>query len=115
RSRIFVARNVALKQKISFTKLTTHDEVVDWISVAASRRIISCVASDPKHVWEVGLVKNGAVENITKVNSHVDSWQIPQFTVQLWTNKGTSVEGVLEVPHGYDLGSRHPMPLIVKL
>ncbi len=115
RSRIFQAHNVGSAQAVTFDALTRHDEVVDWFSGSTAGTAISCIFSDPQQMWEVGVVDRGAARAVTAVNGYTASWKLPQVLIRKWTNKGTSVEGLLELPYGYDIGHPHPLPMIISL
>jgi dipeptidyl aminopeptidase/acylaminoacyl peptidase len=115
RSRVFVAQNVRFGQDIAYDNLTKHDEVIDWFSASRSGGAISCVVSDPCHVWEIAMLENGAARRISQANAQVESWRIPTVLVKNWKNGATPVEGVLELPFGYEASNSHPLPLIVNL
>ncbi|MEM9016759.1 MAG: prolyl oligopeptidase family serine peptidase, partial [Verrucomicrobiota bacterium] len=55
---------------------------------------------------------------LTRVNPQVDSWILPQVSRYSWMSEdGTELEGILELPPGYDLEAedREPLPLIVAI
>lgn len=57
----------------------------------------------------------GRPQRISHINPHVDQWKIPTVQRYRWKSPdGTEVEGILELPPGYDR-SKGPLPLVVEL
>ena len=79
---------------------------------------LAVVQSDVDHTPDVFLMpaKGGkTARRITRQNPQVDGWKLPQISAVRWKSKdGREVEGILELPPGYDK-SKGPLPLVVEL
>jgi dipeptidyl aminopeptidase/acylaminoacyl peptidase len=53
-------------------------------------------------------------KRLTKINPQIDTWKLPQQSVVKWkAPDGATIEGILELPPGYDGGRK--LPLIVQI
>ncbi len=59
--------------------------------------------------------RRAKIKRITDINSQVKQWQLPQISIVKWqAPDGATVEGILELPHGYK-ASQGRLPLIVQI
>jgi dipeptidyl aminopeptidase/acylaminoacyl peptidase len=95
--------------------LTPGDVVVSDFSFASDGRTIATVQSGGDYHRDIFVAKRGGPwRRLTRVNPQVDTWKLPQTSRVSWkAPDGVAVEGILELPPGYDGGER--LPLIVNL
>lgn len=100
------------------TKAVITNNLICWgFSIAAkTREIVALVGSS---ISLTSVVKATFDPNFVTVianpNSHIESWQLPTVKVVQWqAPDGTTIEGVLELPHGYN-PSDGPLPMYVHL
>lgn len=102
------------------TVLTPGKVVIDAFSFDDNGQHLAVVTSGLIHFNDVFLVMDLGSEaqyrRLTNVNSHVDQWRLPQVKVVQWkAPDGVTVEGILELPPGYDQQADGPLPLLVQL
>ncbi len=82
-----------------------------------SEETIVAVMDDITHPPDLFLIDakgRQPASRLTRLNPQVDEWKLPQMQLVDWRSKdGTVVQGILELPPGYD-GER-PLPMIVEL
>lgn len=81
-------------------------------------KTLAIVQSDLDHTPDVFIMpaKGGtSAKRISRQNPQVERWKLPQISAVRWKSKdGTEVEGILELPPGYDK-SKGKLPLAVEL
>ncbi|WP_144211482.1 S9 family peptidase [Shewanella donghaensis] len=59
--------------------------------------------------------RRAKIKRITDINAQVKQWQLPQISIVKWkAPDGSDVEGILELPHGYDKNQGR-LPLVVQI
>lgn len=98
-------------------RITPDGIVVDTFSASADAKSLAIVGNgltSTNDVLLLDLQNTQQVTRLTNVNPHVDAWKLPQISIVDWTAPdGARVEGILELPNGYQSGK--PLPLIVEL
>ncbi|MDP7008509.1 MAG: prolyl oligopeptidase family serine peptidase [Phycisphaerales bacterium] len=93
--------------------------IVCWdFSVAMDSGEIAAIAGSPRHPSSVVMTTNSSIEAIVveNPNRHIEDWNLPTIrTVQWKAQDGTSIEGVLEVPHDFVAGQDDPLPMYVDI
>lgn len=116
RSRIYAVTDVTASGAETTTVVTPGDLTVDGFDFPAAGGppvIITSTLTDPPDLY--ALREDGGLERLTQVNPQVDTWVLPSIQIVQWTSSdGTPVEGILELPPGYDPGDG-PLPLVVEL
>ncbi len=100
--------------------LTPGAVVIDSFSFDANGLSLAVVTSGLLHFNDVFFVEDPGVDatyrRLTNVNAHVDQWRLPQIKRVQWMGRdGVTVEGILELPPGYDQASDGPLPMLVQL
>ncbi len=97
--------------------LTPGDIVVHAYSFSESGKTLAIVMSDPGHARDVYLVrKPGRYARLSDANPQMATWKLPQISLVRWKGaRGDEVEGVLELPFGYDPKTDGPLPMIVEI
>ena len=81
------------------------DEIVALVGSEVSLTSIVQATENPDYV----LV-------LANPNKHMSEWKLPDIQTVQWKAKdGTTIEGVLELPHGYVVGEDAPIPMYVHL
>ena len=58
----------------------------------------------------------GDYRQLTNMNPQMATWKMPQISVVSWKGaNGDAVEGVLELPYGYNAETDGPLPMILEL
>jgi dipeptidyl aminopeptidase/acylaminoacyl peptidase len=99
--------------------LTPGDIVVHGFSFAPDGRHVAYIVSGTQHMtdvfWADLKTPAAAPARLTRINPQIDTWKLPQITLVTWkAPDGAEVEGVLELPPGYQEGDG-PLPLAVEL
>ncbi len=100
--------------------LTPGDVSVEGFSFTADGERMSLVMSGLDHPGDLFLVeprRPSRTTRLTNVNPQVDTWKLPSIRIVQWTAPdGTTVEGILELPPGYEPGPRSaPLPMVVEI
>ncbi|MFN0134990.1 MAG: S9 family peptidase [Phycisphaerae bacterium] len=98
-------------------RVTPDSIVVDTFAASADAKSLAIVGNgltSTNDVLLIDLRDTQRVTRLTNVNPQVASWKLPQISIVDWpAPDGMRVEGILELPHGYEPGK--PLPLIVEL
>jgi dipeptidyl aminopeptidase/acylaminoacyl peptidase len=94
---------------------TPGDVVVESFRFNASGGRAALLQSDPTHLTDIHLIEGPSKSRpLTRLNPQADSWKLPRLSVVSWKGAhGDPVEGVLELPPGYQEGQR--LPLVVEI
>ncbi len=97
--------------------LTPGDIVVHAYGFADTGRTLAIVASSPTHARDVFLAGGpGEYKRLTDNNPQMATWKLPQISLVTWQGaNGDEIEGVLELPFGYDPKADGPLPMIVEI
>ncbi|MFH5803469.1 prolyl oligopeptidase family serine peptidase [Alienimonas sp. DA493] len=102
-------------RKLSFPKprvVTPGDVVVFDFALHEDRPAIVS-AGTPTELGDLWRVEGEKYTKLTDVNPHTADWAFPEVQLYGWTAPdGAPVEGILELPPGYDRGDG-PLPLVV--
>ncbi len=114
---VFCVAGIAGGKVGASTRLTPPEVgTIQAFSFAGSGELAAIVATttSPPEVTVLGA--RGAKQRISRLNPQVDRWRLPQIQTIRWKSRdGTEVEGILELPPGYELGKGAPLPLVVEL
>ncbi|MBY5993321.1 alpha/beta hydrolase family protein [Ferrimonas balearica] len=96
--------------------LTEGDFVVGGFAFSAKGRELALTHNGLDHFYELYSGRVGRTpERRTNINPQTAAWQLPQLSIVRWTAPdGSPVEGILELPHGYQK-SDGPLPLVVQI
>jgi dipeptidyl aminopeptidase/acylaminoacyl peptidase len=76
---------------------------------------MAAVLGTTTHLEDIFVIEDNQMRRVTDVNPQVQRWKLPQIEIVSWTGAdGDTVEGILELPPGYEPGDG-PLPLIVEL
>ena len=100
--------------------VTSGDVVTGAFSLSRRGDRMAVRIAGPQLLGDVFVVKPAkgqtAFRRVTSVNAHTADWRWPSVEVVQWKGKdGRSVEGILELPPGYDRSKDGPLPTIVHL
>ena len=121
RKRLYAFTDVSLKgAKGGQGKVVTvipGDVALDDFGLDASGRTTIATIATPTttpDVYEVG--RGGRLTRLTHANPQVDRWRLPRTSIVTWrAEDGTEVEGVLELPPGYEPKRHGPIPMVVEI
>lgn len=118
RVRVYCVADVIGGEQGSSRELTPGDISVDAFSLASSGKAVAVVMSTVTHPPDVFLYPNdgpaSAPARLTHANPQVDTWKLPSIEIMSWTSPdGTTVDGILELPPGYQPGTK--LPAIIEL
>jgi dipeptidyl aminopeptidase/acylaminoacyl peptidase len=114
RVKIYCAKDVTAGGVVEC--LTDNDVVVDTFSCDPDGKWIAAVIGKPDKMHDVHLcaTQENDWKQLTEINAHTNSWKLPKISIVSWEGEGGKrVEGVLELPAGYERGA--PLPTIVHL
>ncbi len=96
--------------------MTEGDIAVSDFGVSGAGQL-SVVKADPQNSGDLFLVKTKSeLKRLTTLNPQVADWKLPQISVVQWKGaNGDTVEGILELPPGYDASKDKPLPTIVHI
>jgi dipeptidyl aminopeptidase/acylaminoacyl peptidase len=119
RTRVYRLRGVGRGEPGGSAVITPGDVVVEMISVNRAGDRLAMLMRDPRNPGDLYVVPTAdgatAYERMTRINPQVDRWKIPDLQVVRWTSRdGTEVEGILELPAGYEPGDG-PLPMVVEV
>lgn len=113
--RVYQARDVRRGRHGRVTSLTPGDVVVGSFSFDESAHL-AVVAATPERYEELYHVRDGQLTRLSDLNPHTDDWKKPQVSIVRWgAADGSTVEGILELPHGHDPETDGPLPLVVNI
>ncbi len=115
RARVYCIPDVSEGRQGKPEMLTPGDVAVTAFDFPRSGGPIAVVLSTTEHPRDIFLVSpSGEYERLTKVNPQVDTWKLPQISIVKWKGAGgDEVEGILELPPGYQPGT--PLPMVVEI
>ncbi|MBN1826124.1 MAG: S9 family peptidase [Candidatus Eisenbacteria bacterium] len=118
RVRLACVRNVTPGGQGAFEILTPGDWVAKTFDLTADGRTYAAALGDvtqPNDVFIGATRGKGKPRRITRINPQIDTWKLPQIEIVQWAGAGgDTVEGILELPPGYEKGDG-PLPLHVAL
>ncbi len=89
----------------SFSIARDTSEIIALVGSQISLTSIVRASEDPNYV-----------DVLANPNSRTSSWKLPSIETVQWRAKdGTVIEGVLELPHGYEINNDSPIPMYVHL
>ncbi|WP_298442968.1 S9 family peptidase [uncultured Ferrimonas sp.] len=96
--------------------LTQGDYVVGNFQFSHNGKQLALTHNGLEHFYDLYSGKAGkSLSRRTNINPQVDRWQLPQLSVVQWqAADGSTVEGILELPHGYTKADG-PLPLVVQI
>ena len=93
--------------------LTPGDVVVTDAAWPDGDTAAFVAAGTPTELGDVWAVDGGEYAKLTDVNPQTADWKFPEVQIYKWTGEGgTPVEGILELPPGYEKGDG-PLPTVV--
>ena len=97
--------------------LTPGDVVIDHYGHDDAGRTLVATIGTPTATPDIHLVqKGGRTTRLTHANPQVDTWRLPQLSIVRWNGAdGKTVEGILELPPGYDPAAHGPIPMVVEI
>ncbi|MFQ5489372.1 MAG: S9 family peptidase [Phycisphaerae bacterium] len=119
-ARVFCISNIQAGKQGNDFDLISDDVAVNDLSLSADGNQMAVVLSRTTHPPDV-YVYNATPPatrpvgtRLTKVNPQVDTWLLPQIERVTWKGwNGDQVEGILELPPGYQRD--RPLPMIVEI
>ena len=95
--------------------MSPGDVAVRAFSFSRGGGRLAAVLGTVEHPPDVFFVsKSGTYDRLTRVNPQVDTWKLPQISIVSWQGAhGNPVEGILELPPGYEPGE--PLPTVIEL
>jgi len=117
-NRLFAVSHLDRDSDHPVETLVPGDRVVYDFSFSANGKHLAVIMSGLDHPPDLFLVRptrpNREPVRLTRVNSQVDEWRLPQIRRVEWQNlDGTTVEGILELPLDYQPGT--PLPTVIAL
>lgn len=113
RARVAVVRDVRPGSQGAYEILTPGDVVAKTFDLTPDGKTLAAALGDvtqPNDVFVGPPKKNGKLERITRINPQIDNWRIPKIEVVKWAGaKGDTVEGILELPHDHEPGTKLPL------
>ena len=99
------------------TRVTAPDTFyLDDVSFTKDFQTVALSVEDPTHVAEifVSTVGNFAPRKLTDMTGQVKDWTLGSQEVVSWKSKdGTTIEGVLHKPAGYEAGKKYPLLVLI--
>lgn len=119
RQRVYCINAVRGGQQGAARVLTPGDVVAFPYSFSGDGRRLAVLRSTTTEVgdvyWYDPADPDAAPTRLTNHNAQVDTWKLPQISLVQWqSTDGTEVEGILELPPGYQPGDG-PLPMVVEL
>lgn len=102
--------------KHAIANLTPGDAVVGNYSFSANGKLIVTEQAGSDYGSDIFHGRPGERnrKRLTKINPQIDTWKLPQQSVVKWKGaNGDMVEGILELPPGYN--GKDKLPLIVQI
>jgi dipeptidyl aminopeptidase/acylaminoacyl peptidase len=96
----------------SIDVLTPGGVVIDGFSPLGpdACAIVKCTTTQPENLYR--LDASGEQARLTDLNPHIDTWKLPSIALVEWAGAdGRAVQGVLELPPGYEPGAEGSGPL----
>jgi dipeptidyl aminopeptidase/acylaminoacyl peptidase len=95
------------------------DLVIGNYSFTASGKQVGVSHDGLDHVSDLFIADadspRAQLKRLTNINPQIDSWKLPQISIVKWqATDGTQVEGILELPFGYNK-AQGKLPLVVQL
>ncbi len=118
RDRIYCVRNVKLGKHGATAEITASDKgTVHGYSFSANGKQLALSLGTIEHAPEVYVLPARGAHKYTRLtnqNPQTATWKLPTVKTVRWKNPdGTEVEGILELPPGYDGKSK--LPLMVEI
>jgi dipeptidyl aminopeptidase/acylaminoacyl peptidase len=119
RKRVYRIKNVDGGNQGATDIVTPRDVVVSAFSVASDADKVVVVKSDPANTEDVfaieGTGRAASYRKLTDVNPQMRKWKLPSLRLVSWKGaNGDTVEGLLELPPGYEPGKER-LPLILEI
>jgi dipeptidyl aminopeptidase/acylaminoacyl peptidase len=116
RARVYAVSDVRNGGQGRATTLTPGDVVVSAFDFSRDGNTMAVVLGTTQHFPDVFTVSGqGEYARVTHVNPQVETWKLPQISIVQWKGAdGETVEGILELPPGYEPGGP-PLPLVVEI
>ncbi len=120
RVRAYCVRAVRNGRQGAAETLTPGDVAVAVLSFGRAPDRMAVVTPGLDHPPDVFLVSwasgSPLFERLTRANPHVDEWMLPSIRIVSWkAPDGATVEGILELPAGYDPARDGPLPMAVEI
>ncbi len=124
RTRVYGVSNFSGKKKPEFHCYTAGDFVASDFNFSQDGRL-GIIMNNTNHLPDIYLGGKKKIagtpgtwrrkpERLTSVNPQARTWKLPQISVVSWKGaKGDRVEGILELPPGYQPGKK--LPLVVQI
>lgn len=101
------------------TKPIIENNLICWnFNISKDTGALVALVGSPFNTTSLVLASENpnVVELLANPNNHVSEWKLPTIkTVQWKATDGTTIEGVLELPHGFVIGQDEPIPMYVHL
>ncbi|MFH1278486.1 MAG: prolyl oligopeptidase family serine peptidase [Candidatus Eisenbacteria bacterium] len=113
RARVAVIRNISRGSQGKYEILTPGDWVAKTFDLTPDGGVLAAALGDvtePNDVFVTSTKGKPKLERITRINPQIASWRIPKIEVVKWAGaNGDTVEGILELPFGYEPGTALPL------
>ncbi len=115
RQRVYCISDVRDGHQGAARSWTPGDVAVRDFDFSRSGDALTAIIGTVTHTPDLFLVTpSGQSDRITSINPQVDTWKLPKISIVNWNGAGgDSVEGILELPPGYQPGK--PLPMVVEL
>ena len=98
------------------TAVVTPGDVVVFDFALHEGRPAIVTAATPTELGDVWRVDGDQYTKLTNVNPHTADWAFPEVQLYTWTAPdGVEVQGILELPPGYNKEEDGPLPLVVAI
>lgn len=115
RSRLCCVKDVHAGRQGALEVWTPGDVVAESFTLAPQSGTAVVLMNGQTHMPDLFLVEPGnPPRRLTNANPQVETWKLPQISVVSWKGAhGDEVEGILELPPGYQPGRK--LPLVVDI
>jgi len=115
RTHLYAVEKASAKKSGKGYAITSGDIMVSRYAISANGKTAIVAASSPKSfgdVYETSIRKDSPkLRRLTTTNPQTKRWKLPKLKIVKWkSTDGVEVEGILELPPGYD--GKKPLPMI---
>jgi len=113
RVRVACIRDVRRGGQGPFDILTPGEWVAKSFHISPDGALLAAALGDvtqPNDIFLTSTRGRPKLERITRINPQVDTWKLPKIEIVKWAGaRGDTVEGILELPHDYQPGTKLPL------
>ncbi|MFH1681023.1 MAG: prolyl oligopeptidase family serine peptidase [Candidatus Eisenbacteria bacterium] len=93
--------------------LTPGDWVAKAFHLSPDGALLAAALGDvtqPNDIFVASTRGKPNLRRLTRINPQVDTWKLPKIEIVKWAGaEGDTVEGILELPYGYEPGAKLPL------